>query len=406
MNEMRWDLELREAVFSKETCKMKRLFQVSAVLCLFFTLMTPTSADEAVAKAAFLRGVNMLKDRNFSEAATAFETSIEEYPNPNALLNLALCYFELKQYFASRETFEKLLETFPDELDENKKKSIEIKLDELATLIPSLVIKHTPKEARIVVDGKELDEKKTAHPIFLPEGEHRIEVHKQGWKTEMRDITLNSGQHIKAVINLERENGTLSVAVNEPGATVRVDGKSVGVTPLPKPIALPEGRYRVEVIKEGFEPTEESVQVIGAKADTLYVSLKPIHVSSSSPNPVDMPWYKNSTLRLIVSASGAGVMSGISIGLWAATFKRKNDYDEKNSSLDYENGGEWDGDVVSARDRDEEAAKKYNNAAVATTSIAGAFIAWTVTELVLKLHGKRAERERLSWSPNSVKVRF
>ena len=384
---------------------MKRFFRLDFIICLFFIWTAPLFADETAAKAAFLRGINMLKNRDFEEATKAFEDSVAEHPNPNALFNLGLCHFELERYFEAKEAFEQLIKRFSDKLDEDKKTIIDEKRAEIERLIPRLEIASTPEDATIIVDGNKINNVRKGEPILLPKGTHRIEVIKQGFETITREIHLKTADHNKEVFQLQRRTGNLSMTVSEPSAVVYIEGKQIGTTPLSMPIALPDGRYQISVAKEGFENVTKSVQMIDAQTMRLNISLIPIH--SSTPPPAPMPWYKTSPLRLIISASGTVVMSATTAGFWAATLKKQSDYSDKNDSLDYENGGEWNDKVVSSRDRDKELAKKYNRTALVTTAFAGAFAAWALTELIVfKLGGKKKEREHLAWAPNSMKVRF
>jgi hypothetical protein len=59
------------------------------------------------------------------------------------------------------------------------------------------------------------------------------------------------------------KTGLLSIAVSEPGATITVDDKPVGTTPLAAPLRLPAGPHRVRVTKDGFAPFDKAPNIIG-----------------------------------------------------------------------------------------------------------------------------------------------
>ena len=68
----------------------------------------------------------------------------------------------------------------------------------------------------------------------------------------------------------ERESAELRASVGaievngaEPGATVVVDGRARGVSPLSAPLRVPAGTRTVRVFKQGFLPFEERVDVAG-----------------------------------------------------------------------------------------------------------------------------------------------
>lgn len=70
----------------------------------------------------------------------------------------------------------------------------------------------------------------------------------------------------KAIKDLESVTGTISFEVNEPGASVVVDGRDVGTTPLPAPVRVDVGPHLVRVIKAGYEPFEQQVKVLATQA--------------------------------------------------------------------------------------------------------------------------------------------
>jgi hypothetical protein len=73
---------------------------------------------------------------------------------------------------------------------------------------------------------------------------------------------------------LSGKTGTVAVRVSESGATISVDGKPVGTSPLAKPIRVLFGARKVLVAKEGFSPFESTVEVAAKAAVSVDVDLK------------------------------------------------------------------------------------------------------------------------------------
>jgi hypothetical protein len=67
--------------------------------------------------------------------------------------------------------------------------------------------------------------------------------------------------------------GGVRLKANVEGATVAVDGETVGTTPLAERIPLNLGKHRITVSKEGFQTTEEIVTVAGGSETPLAVML-------------------------------------------------------------------------------------------------------------------------------------
>jgi hypothetical protein len=87
----------------------------------------------------------------------------------------------------------------------------------------------------------------------------------------------------KALEDLKLTTGTVKVVSTEPGADVKIDGKSIGSTPQPPPKRVGLGPHKVEVSKVGFETFVQQVEVASqseVKVDAvLKVEVTTGHVS-------------------------------------------------------------------------------------------------------------------------------
>ena len=116
------------------------------------------------------------------------------------------------------------------------------------------------------------------------------------------------------LISPETVRGDLQVLADTPGATVRVDGRPVGTTPLAKPIVgLTLGAHDVIVEKPGTRVVRQLVEVRFQKTTQLVVGLvdvEPAHLplvaSSSERGTPAWRW---------VALGVAGVALGVGIGL-------------------------------------------------------------------------------------------
>lgn len=77
------------------------------------------------------------------------------------------------------------------------------------------------------------------------------------------------------VATLDRLVSEVTIAVNEPGAVVVVDGEQLGESPLAKPAALDSGSRVLKVEKPGFLPYQSTFTVNGGAPQTVDVKLLP-----------------------------------------------------------------------------------------------------------------------------------
>ena len=220
---------------------------------------------------------------------------------------------------------------------------------------------------------------------------------------------------------------SLSISSFPEGATVFVDGKERGTTPLALPIFVSKGTHKIELRKSGYTSqvktadyhapgvTGEMFTLISASRNVRLITKEPrptVHgdnfiSTTSMSSPSDEPLLRYNKPLMLVGLFGSGVMAGVSGGLWGGTFIKANEHSEKNAQLKrLDQKNDWDKSIEKQRDDARAAKKVFHAAAVATSALTGVFIALSVTELILKLKENHRRESAFSWSPNSVTIRF
>jgi hypothetical protein len=80
----------------------------------------------------------------------------------------------------------------------------------------------------------------------------------------------------REIADLSRRVGYLLIAVSEPQASVTIDGRASGATPLPRPARLAVGSHLVRVSKSGFLPFETRVELASVETKTISARLEPL----------------------------------------------------------------------------------------------------------------------------------
>ncbi len=91
---------------------------------------------------------------------------------------------------------------------------------------------------------------------------------------EKRDILL-------VVRLLHNAVGTLAIVGGEPGATVQLDGASRGELPLEAPLRVPRGPHALRVVKAGYQPFEQRLDVGGGAAIQVTARLIPLQEAAA-----------------------------------------------------------------------------------------------------------------------------
>lgn len=105
--------------------------------------------------------------------------------------------------------------------------------------------------------------------------------------------------------------GTLILDGAVPGSAVTLDGKAVGVTPLPAALELNPGRHQLELSHEGYATFRSAVDVpVGAAATVAARQIESVKVVTLAPAPrAEAPLYHRWWLWAAVG--GAVVVAGV-----------------------------------------------------------------------------------------------
>lgn len=114
--------------------------------------------------------------------------------------------------------------------------------------------------------------------------------------------------------------GMLLVRTSVPGASVQVDGRPVGTTPLDVPITgLPEGRHTVEVLHPEFRPFRAQVNVHANQTARVEVVLEragSAHTKNAAVRTPAAPSPRPRSRRALVwGAVGAAALGAIAAGV-------------------------------------------------------------------------------------------
>jgi len=121
-----------------------------------------------------------------------------------------------------------------------------------------LHVESFPDKSDVYIDGVKVGT--TTLDISIDEGEHVVEVKKEGYKTWKKTIKIRKGKETDVIANLEKALGFIKVETNPEGAEVFVDGESRGFTPV-EIDGLTIGEHEILIKKSGYRSIERKVEV-------------------------------------------------------------------------------------------------------------------------------------------------
>jgi serine/threonine protein kinase len=132
----------------------------------------------------------------------------------------------------------------------------------------SVEITSNPTNADVYLDG--VYKIKTPGPVTLKKstGELRIEI--PGYETKTLSLDLNPGSNPAINVVLEKQSGLFSLRTNPRGASVTLDDKEYGPTPI-NGVRVPVGTYQLKLTLSGYDEVSEKITVsAGRPFDKAY----------------------------------------------------------------------------------------------------------------------------------------
>ncbi len=150
-------------------------------------------------------------------------------------------------------------------------------INALAAGNAGIYISSEPAGAKVYIDGVEIGISPLVDVLMLEPKTYIIELRKQGYLAEKRQVDLKNG--ITELLNLELtaiNGGTIQVD-SQPSAKIVLDGRDIGFSPYSFQ-ALP-GEHSLELVRLGFEFVALPVSVREFRVTIIEQKLKPISKS-------------------------------------------------------------------------------------------------------------------------------
>ena len=134
-------------------------------------------------------------------------------------------------------------------------------------------IETSPNAARVSIDG-EPTSFRTPGPIEVLSGEHVLAIDRPGYEVWRDILLINAGERIDLdPVNLKLVGATLVVDSDPQGATITVDGKYVGTTPLTTHVSA-DGPHEIKAILTGYHESTRRVTLQPETERSLLFDLK------------------------------------------------------------------------------------------------------------------------------------
>lgn len=269
-----------------------------------------SSSPPPEARERFGRGIDLFDQGDYGGALAEFKRAYDLAPYSVILYNLGLTYASLGRPVEAAEALDRVLAN-PGSLSADRIARAKATRKEQAARIAEVVIVCSVDGASIEVDGVVVAAAPLAAPLKIKGGPHRIGAVLKGHVPLRKEVDIAAGSRTEVRFDLvptDARLAHLTVRTKLPGASVVVDGETVGTTPLASSITLLPGSRRIELRRPGY---------VAGRNDLTLGDGATAEVSFDLEEDVAMLRAEGGTLRLEIAESQAVVaIDGKSRGVY------------------------------------------------------------------------------------------
>ncbi|MGK3988957.1 TonB-dependent receptor [Sorangium sp. So ce136] len=197
-------------------------------------------------------------------------------PNRNVIFNIARTYEALQEYPDAFRYYVQALELEPNAA---RRPAIEEALARIRPNVAVINVTTDPPGATVYINRRDLGGRgNTPRLLGFQPGKHKIIVDLEGYEpAEVENVEAKIGEQTNVAVKLKRIVGTVRVVGETTGTAVRVNDASGPVAcTAPCDLTLPPGRHRLYLSQEGYQPSEQDVNVAAGTTVPARYRLNPL----------------------------------------------------------------------------------------------------------------------------------
>lgn len=267
-----------------------RSFVLAGVLAVCTSALAQKTPNQERAAALNDEARALFNDRRFEEASKLFCRAFSLHPEPRYLFNCARASEVAGDLATAVEQYDRYASLVPPPADAAEIRTTSAKLTtSLKMTSGRLIVRSDPPDAFVRLQGESGAETVSATPMarWVPAGVVRCTIEKAGFEPSTQTVRLAAGQDatIEVALTPLKYFGSLDVRANVEGASVYLDNRFVGLTPLAVD-RVAEGAHTVRVERAELESFLVSVDVARDRRVTVEARLVPKAVVAVKPPPV------------------------------------------------------------------------------------------------------------------------
>lgn len=238
----------------------------------------PAQADDLADEADlhFKIATERYSQRDYRGALEHFLVSNRLVPNRNVIFNIARTYEALQEY---PDAFRYYVQALDVETDSARRPVIEESIARIKGNVAVINVATDPPGATVYINRRDLGPRgSTPRLLGFPAGKYKVIVDLPGYEpAEVDGVDAQLGGQQTISLKLNRIVGQARVIGDMAGATVRVDDAAgAPACTAPCDLTLPPGRHRLYLSQEGYQSSEQDINVVAKETVTARYKLNPL----------------------------------------------------------------------------------------------------------------------------------
>ena len=222
-----------------------------------------------LARAEYEAARILYQDGDYQGALNKLQVAYEKSNDPRLLWNMAAAHKNLRHYARVMELIDEYLAAGAPYVTASDEAQARALVDTVSGFVSEVTVRAKPEGATVSVDGERVGTVPLAAPLMLDFGRRAFTVTNPGYVPYRQELELKGGEKRALDVALVREvnEGQLKI-ISDSSATIRVDGKVVGVGLWEG--RLPTGTHTVQIDAKGKVPS--TTEVVVAKGQSRVVN--------------------------------------------------------------------------------------------------------------------------------------
>ena len=232
--------------------------------------------DKEEAGSHFTKGIEFYKEGNYGAALAEFRAAYKAVPSFEVLFNLGLSERRLFKYGDAVKTLNQYLSQGGAKVSKDRREAVKKELEAIHQMVAEVTIKVEGGPADVQLDGESLGKSPFKQTLLVGPGKHTFRAEREGEEPDEKALELTAVTKVEVLLKPHLKEllpADLAIESSPAGATITLDGKVAGTTPLKATVK--QGGHEVIAELDGYATARTEVLITAGQNRKVTIELEP-----------------------------------------------------------------------------------------------------------------------------------